>query len=138
MRELRALLQRSLVAAIVATWVSFCAALCNAHTPESPEVKRMVLAGAEFLKTSVLKGVPAANYNPGAAGLNAGGSGILDMHNGSLGALMLSGMVWYKLSGLETDPVVELAVTRTRHAINNNDLKPSGTECAYETPIAII
>jgi hypothetical protein len=108
-----------------------CATQAYAHTPESPEVKRLVEKGAEFLRISALQGAPAAN-NAG------GGSGILDMHNRSLGALMLSGMVWYKLTGSESDPVVELAISRTRAAINNNGLNVTGSEGAYETSIAII
>lgn len=103
-----------------------------AHTPESPEVQALVGKGVEFLRAAVLRGVPAGgNYQAG--GVSLGG----DPHNDTWGAQMLAAMVCYKVSGLETDPVVEKALARTRQTIASGALS-FGSDMAYETSIAII
>ena len=103
----------------------------SAHTPESPEVQRLVGRGAEFLRTAILQGAAPAQNQTG--GVNFG----LDGHDSSWGAQMLAAIVCYKLSGLENDPVVEKTIARSRAAIAANALG-FGPEQSYECAIAVI
>ncbi len=118
--------------------VVFCATACLCfeapswgHTPESPEVQKLVASGAEFLRTAILKGVPQGQGQAG--GVNFG----LDGHDTSWGSQMLAAIVCYKISGLETDPVVEKTIARTRAAIAANAFG-FGPEQSYECAISII
>lgn len=100
------------------------------HTPESPEVQALIMKGAEFLRTSVLQGVPPAQLPPGQRFLSS------DSHNDSWGAQMLAGLVWYKITNSEDDPVVAKALARTKEKLNEK--MAFGPERAYETCICII
>jgi hypothetical protein len=83
------------------------------------------------LRTAVLRGIPTASYQAG--GVNLGS----DPHNNTWGAEMLAAMVCYKITGLETDPVVEKALARTHAEIAANSLS-FGSDRAYECGICII